>query len=74
MLGDTTLTALLSKEGSALINVKFFRGDRDLISKDEMTEQAHSALTQHKMGTATVSSTIDEGDEGVSLDEFLSRL
>ena len=74
MLGDTTLTALLSKEGSALINVKFFRGDRDLISKDEMTEQAHSALTQHKMGTATVTSTIDEGDEGVSLDEFLSRL
>jgi hypothetical protein len=46
-----------SGHGEELINVKFFRGRRDdVITAEEIHEQARSAVMQRKLGTATVSS------------------
>lgn len=45
-----------SGHGEELVNVKFFRGRRDdVITADEIKEQAHKAVMQRKLGTATVS-------------------
>lgn len=45
-----------SGQGEELVNVKFFRGRRDdIITPEEMREQARSAVMQRRMGTATVS-------------------
>lgn len=44
-----------SGQGEELVNVKFFRGRRDdVISGEEIKEQAHSAVMQHRLKTATV--------------------
>lgn len=45
-----------SGQGEDLVNVKFFRGFRnDLITADEIKEQARSAVMQQRTKTATVS-------------------
>lgn len=45
-----------SGQGENLVNVKFFRGTRDdIITADEIREQAHSVRMQFKLGTAHVS-------------------
>ncbi len=42
-------------QGESLVNVKFFRGTRDdIITAQEITEQARHAVMQQRMGTATV--------------------
>ena len=39
-----------------IVNVKFFRGRRDdVITAEEIQEEARSAFMQHRMKTATVS-------------------
>ena len=44
-----------SGQGEQLVNVKFFRGRRDdVISGDEIKEQARLAVMQHRLKTATV--------------------
>lgn len=43
-------------QGESLVNVKFFRGTRDdVITAQEINEQARHAAMQLRMGTATVS-------------------
>lgn len=45
-----------SGQGEELVNVKFFRGKRDdVISAEEMKDQARNAVMQHRLGAATVS-------------------
>ncbi len=45
-----------SGHGEELINVKFFRGKRDdVITPDEIKEEARKAVVQHRLGIATVS-------------------
>lgn len=48
------LVALLAGKGGTLQNIKFFRGDRDLVSAHEIEEQICSAHTQRTMGRAIV--------------------
>ncbi len=48
------LVALLAGKGGALLNVKFFRGDRELVSAHEIEEQVRSAHMQKAMGHAIV--------------------
>lgn len=45
-----------SAHGEDLVNVKFFRGNRnDVITADEINEQVRSAVMQRRLKTATVS-------------------
>lgn len=45
-----------SGHGEELINVKFFRGKRDdVITADEIKEQARKAVMQRRLGIASVS-------------------
>lgn len=56
MLEKIEVDCPFSAAGEELVNVKFFRGRRDdVITADEIKEQAHRALMQRRLGTASVS-------------------
>jgi hypothetical protein len=59
-----------------LVNVKFFRGRRDdVITADEINEQARSAFLQHRMKTATVSKMAPvSAHPAVDVGEFVASL
>ncbi len=59
---DKLLAFLCHGETQKLVNLKFFRGDRDIISPDEICRQAHSALEQKRLNQATVSPDPPDGD------------
>ena len=59
---DNLLTFLCHGETQKLVNLKFFRGDRDIISPEELCRQAHSALEQKRLKLATVSAHPPDGD------------
>lgn len=47
-----------SGQGEELVNVKFFRGRRDdVITADEIKEEARKAIMQRRLGIASVSDT-----------------
>lgn len=73
-MGD--LEALLGADGGhQLLNVKFFRGSRDLISVEEFRKEFRSALMQRKMKTATVSkSPPKSAHEAINVREFVANL
>ena len=49
-----SMASLLSpkREGMKLVNVKFFRGERDLIRPDEFRAQLRTVADQHRAGSA----------------------
>lgn len=49
------LVALLAGKGATLQNIKFFRGDRELVCAHEIEEQVRSAHMQKAMGRAIIS-------------------
>ena len=65
-----------SGHGEELENVKFFRGRRDdAISAEEIKEQAHRAIMQRRLGTATVSKTAPVSPHPViNVSEFVAGL
>lgn len=71
-----TAESPLSAHGEKLVNVKFFRGRRDdVISAKEIEEQAHKAVMQHKLGTATVSKLAPVSMHPViNVAEFVAKL
>lgn len=48
------LVALLAGKDGTLHNIKFFRGDRELVSAHEIEEQVRSAHMQKAIGRATI--------------------
>lgn len=65
-----------SGQGEDLLNVKFFRGRRDdVITAKEIREQAHNAVMQRKLGTATVSKSAPVSAHPViNVEEFVAKL
>ena len=57
-----------------LLNMKFFRGTRDLVSPEELCEQVHSAFMQERMGKARVTEWLDLGVAKINVQEFLATL
>lgn len=58
--GDSLMDCLFSEHGKklnikTLRNIKFCRGDKDVISEAELRVQVHSALVQKATGAATMS-------------------
>jgi hypothetical protein len=65
-----------SGHGEELINVKFFRGKRDdVITSDEIKEEARKAVMQRRIGIATVSATAPVSHHPVkNVAEFVANL
>ena len=59
---DRLLAFLCHGETQKLVNLKFFRGDRDIISPEELCREAHSALEQKRLNLATVSKDPPDGE------------
>lgn len=57
-----------------LVNVKLFRGLRDLVSQDDLCAQVHSAFMQKRMGKAKVTTELDTGVRKVNVREFVASL
>jgi hypothetical protein len=68
------VTLLFGQDGRTLENVKFFRGDRDLVTEEEFCDQVHSGLLQRKMGRAIVSESFTEEDRSLDVDSFVATL
>jgi len=49
------MVALLAGKGGTLHNIKFFRGDRELVCAHEIEEQVRWAHLQKAMGRAIIS-------------------
>ena len=72
---DKLLSFLFAGNGRTLENIKFFRGDRDLISAEELEAQVHSALMQKKAGRADVNPDFpDVHVVTVDVREFVAQL
>lgn len=52
---DGLLSLISGKRGGELVNIKLFRGDRELVCAEELENQIHSAAVQLQMGKAKVS-------------------
>ena len=73
----TDLNTLLAGEDGRResVNVKFFRGSRDLISAEEFKRQLKSALMQRKMRTASVDKVAPKSAHPViDVSEFVKTL
>jgi len=71
---DRMMSFLFGREGVVLRNIKFFRGDRDLVTEEEFCHQAHSAVMQERMGKARVSPEFQDDTPTVSVRAFVSTL
>lgn len=71
-----TAVCPFSGPGEELVNVKFFRGRRDdVITADEIEEQGHRAVMQHRLGTASVSQHAPvSGHPVINVAEFVATL
>ncbi len=49
------LLSLIAGKHGNLVNIKLFRGDRELVCAEELENQIRSAILQVKMGQADVS-------------------
>lgn len=65
-----------SGHGESLANVKFFRGRRDdVITADEIKEQARKAVMQRRLGIADVSQEAPRSEHPViNVPEFVANL
>jgi hypothetical protein len=60
---EKDIAKLLFGGGQKAVNVKFFRGSRDLISVEELLKEVHSALMQRKLKPASVSKEPPKSDQ-----------
>lgn len=63
---------LFNTEGISLVNFKLLRGDDPSVTKEEICEEVHSAITQKIAGMATSHTDFPEAGDFESID--LSRL
>lgn len=59
---DGLMECLFSRPDMKLRNIKFFRGDRDVITEDEFRAQILCIAEQKKAGTATRSTSPTHSD------------
>ncbi len=59
---DNLLKFLCHGDTQKLVNLKFFRGDRDLVSSEELCHEVHSALEQKRLNLAAVTADPPDGD------------
>lgn len=72
---DRLLTFLCHGDAQKLVNLKFFRGERDLVSPEELCQQVHAALEQKRVGLAIVSEDPPDGEgEPVDVKELVNNL
>lgn len=73
---DKVADCPFSGPGEELVNVKFFRGRRnDVITADEIREQARKAVMQRRLQTATVSKAAPTSQHPViNVPEFVAAL
>jgi hypothetical protein len=71
---ERLMSFLFEREHVTLINFKFFRGDRDVVSEEELYKQVHSALFQERMGRASVSNRFEEETQKVDIRKFVQTL
>lgn len=72
---DQLLKFLCHEEGRALVNLKFFRGDRELVATDDLCREIHSALEQCQLNLAAISSDAPDMDgEPVDVRERVANL
>lgn len=72
---DTDALIDLLQGGGTTVNVKFFRGSRDIITSEEFRREIHSALMQKKMRTATVTKNAPASKHPkIDLREFVAAL
>ncbi len=71
---DRLLMFLFEGNDRELVNMKFFRGLRDLVSEDEFCAQIHSALMQKRMGKAVVADDFVDGVTKIDAEEFVASL
>ena len=71
----TALLSLLAGKHDELVNVKLFRGDKDLVTAEEIQKQMHSALLQARMGSASTSKHFPDSETmPVNVAEFVNSL
>ena len=71
---DRMMSFLFGREGVVLRNIKFFRGDRELVSEEEFCHQVHSAVMQERMGKARAIPMFKDESPTISVREFISTL
>jgi len=71
---DRMMSFLFGRKGVVLRNIKFFRGDRELVSEEEFCHQVHSAVMQERMGKARTSAMFQDDTPTVSVREFVATL
>jgi hypothetical protein len=72
---DQLLKFLCHGEEHELENLKFFRGDRELVAPEELCHEVHSALEQRRLNLATVSQDPpDVEGEPVDVRELVANL
>lgn len=74
--GRDGLMECLSGHDMELVNIKFFRGNRDdVITAEEICAEAHSAIMQRRMGTATVTREAPKSTKPpMDVQEFAAQL
>ena len=77
--GDTDMDQLLKflchGEERELVNLKFFRGDRDLVAPEELCHEVHTALEQRRLNLAVISPyPPDVEGEPVDVKELVANL
>ena len=72
---DQLLKFLCHGEEQALVNLKFFRGDRELVAPEELCHEVHSALEQRRLKLAVVTTNPPDADgEPVDVRELVDNL
>ena len=65
---------LFDREDRKVVNIKFFRGPRDLVSTEELCAQVHSAFMQKRMGKARVTDWLEPSVTKVNVEQFIATL
>lgn len=72
---DQLLKFLCHREEQTLVNLKFFRGDRDLVAPEELTHELHSALEQRRLNLAVITTEPPDAEgEPVDVRELVANL
>lgn len=71
---ERLLALLFEQEGSTLVDIKFFRGDADVISEEELCAQVHSALLQRRTGIAKASKVFQEDPTAIDVAQFVAAI
>ena len=71
---DATLALLFDQPGVTLKDIKFFKGTQSDASEEEFWGEVHSAFTQERDGTATISTSFVDDVRVIDAKAFLDSL